>query len=146
MGDEMDDGHDGPYRKRYLDEQDEIRYSIINLGRTWSLILGGDDVWVDAEKHEWKLDEMSYPHRKNVVQFIRRRVESIRLAVDLHELSTLPNTFLPDGVDTGLDQAWAMSDLEWLDQWPLWIRLNYLNRKAEELTARQRTKEIIGDL
>ncbi len=142
MGDPMDDGHEGlPHRS-----PDEIRYSVLNLGRTWSLILGGDDVWVDAGKLEWKLEDMTYPHRVNVVRFIRRRVQTIRLAVDLYELGTLPNTFASETVEDSLDRAWQMEDLEWLEQWPLWTRLNQLNAEAERLTARQRTKEVIGDL
>jgi hypothetical protein len=61
---------------------------------------------------------MTPEHRENLIEWLRSRVETIRFDVDLFMLDGAP-----DSVADEILRDQDKTDLDWLSEWPLWLRL-----------------------
>lgn len=120
---------------------DEVK-SVTHLGAVWAELLDQDKIWRDSKGDVWKLEVMSPAHHLNLRGFILRRLTSIRLAVNLAELDGLagPLANLAEGehLDAGLDREWIQTDLQWIHQKPLYVRLLQLILTDEDGIDRDR--------
>lgn len=96
-------------------------------------VLMQDEVWYPKEGDPVRLDEMSLRWKKNLLAFLERRAEALKMSAELELVgATMGGEHAQDAVDQILAETLETKATTWLYQQPLVEKLEQLIREGHD--------------
>lgn len=94
--------------------------------------LDNDETWTTGDGETIALEDMEPRHRRNVLAWLEKRAEALKLADDLSLCSVVgpSGDAASDMFEMSVGQQFEMSAAEWLEEQPLVIALRDLESEA----------------